>query len=211
MSYAAYHLTGRDPEALLDSVLLINLTQRVFQTFFQHFVSDGVPLIDGGWAYQRINESLPQDLPPPIDQNRDFIAQRQYPMLNTNNSTIANVSETVDVLRMSLKATCLTISTLLWLIITTIFVIIMQYRHAHLMIRKVECIADVLVLIVGSDNFLKLVDERGIDLVKDDTVFTRLGWFRKIDGEVRYGIEVVGGENAVEWVEPPDDCSLPTS
>jgi len=69
--------------------------------------------------------------------------------------------------------------------------------------RNITYIADMLVLIAGSDNLLKLIKKRGVDLNSEKSVFTRLGWFRKSDGEVRYGIEIIGRENAVEWVAAP--------
>jgi hypothetical protein len=200
MTYAMFVLAGRDSDALLNATTLANTTQRVFQTYFQHFVG-------AGWAFQNINESLPSDLPPPVDGDRNVIAQREYPKLDTNRTAVAGVAEAVDVMHISKTATWLSVAILGWLIVTTVVIIGMQVRYRHLMIRNVECIADVLVLIAGSDNFLKLVKERGAGLGDDKSVFTRLGWFRRGDGEVRYGIEVVGGENAVVWVDAPEDWS----
>jgi len=188
-----YVLAGRDPNALLDAGTLANLTQRAFQTYFQHFFS-------AGWATQSINESLPDSLLPPLDRNLKPTVQREYPKLNTNPTTTASVTKAVDVLHINQTATWLCTAILGWLIATTIFIIVMQWRHRHLMRRNIACIADILVLIVGSDNLLKLIEKRGVDLDSEESVFTRLGWFRKSNGEVRYGIEIVGGENAVEWV-----------
>ncbi|PVH93069.1 hypothetical protein DM02DRAFT_604449 [Periconia macrospinosa] len=225
MTYAMFVVAGRSPHALLNATTLMNATQRVFQTYFQHFVA-------AGWAYQTINESLPSDFPPPlpwrgtdtegtiIQLNATFnmtlppmyprarkndTKERVYAKLDTNRTTVANVSEPVDALYISDTATWLSVAILAWLIVITVVIIGIQIKHRHLMFRNVECIADVLVLIAGSDNFLKLlVGERGAELAKDESIHTRLGWFRKPDGEVRYGIEVVGGENAVEWVDAPE-------
>src|SRR5438045_3367785 len=66
MSYAMYSLVGEDAEALLDLAILQSCAQRVFSTFFQHFVSSNVTS-DGSWAFQRIGERLPQDLGPIIN------------------------------------------------------------------------------------------------------------------------------------------------
>lgn len=198
MTYAMYVQTGRIPDVLLNATVMASTTQRVFQTYFQHFVSTG-------WAFQTINESLPSDLTPPLGNDRNLLEQREYPKLNTNRTVIARLEEDADVLHMSERATWISVAILVWLTVTTIFVMGMQIKHRHLMLRNVECIADVLVLIAGSDNFLKLVEERGAALENDKSTFTQLGWFRKSNGEVRYGIEVVGGENAVEWIDAPKD------
>jgi hypothetical protein len=48
------------------------------------------------------------------------------------------------------------------------------------------------------------VEERGIALKKDREVQTMLGWFKDKDGEVRWGIEVVGGRDPVQWVDAPE-------
>lgn len=196
MSYAMYNLVDRDPYALLNATVLSQTTQRVFQTYFQHFVSEG-------WAYQDIDETLPKDLPPPIDHDRNIIAQNEFPKLHTNRTVVVTVEKSAKVLHISKTATAISAGILAWLIATMVFIIAMHARHRHLMFRNIECIADVLVLVAGSDNLLKLIAGRGPELYNDKSVFTRLGWFRKADGEVRYGIEVAGGENAVEWLDPP--------
>jgi hypothetical protein len=69
------------------------------------------------------------------------------------------------------------------------------------MMRDVHLIADVLVLVAGSNNLLELVHERGVELKKADDVKTMLGWFKDKHGDVRWGVEVVGGRDAVEWVD----------
>jgi hypothetical protein len=104
---------------------------------------------------------------------------------------------------MNTTATYLSTAILIWLIFTTLLVTGLQRRYTRFMNRDVQLIADMLVLIAGSDNLLELMENEGVESKKSDNVRTMLGWFRDRSGEVRWGIEVVGGENAVEWVDAP--------
>tara|TARA_R110002003_G_scaffold68_14_gene6178 strand:+ start:13859 stop:14128 length:270 start_codon:yes stop_codon:yes gene_type:complete len=67
---------------------------------------------------------------------------------------------------------------------------------------RVECLADVLLMVAGSDEVVTLVHERGVEGMKKSGVMTKSGWFRDSGGVVRWGIEVVGGD--VEWVDGPE-------
>jgi len=61
--------------------------------------------------------------------------------------------------------------------------------------RNIECIADVLVLIAGSERLLAIIREQGIyTILKEDKILTRLGWCRDPDGTMRWRIEVVDDE-----------------
>lgn len=63
------------------------------------------------------------------------------------------------------------------------------------MMKNVECIADALVLIAGSERLLTAIRENGIDtIMKEDRLLTRLGWFRGPDGTMRWRIGVVDDE-----------------
>lgn len=70
--------------------------------------------------------------------------------------------------------------------------------------RHVECLADVLLMVAGSDGLLQLVHERGVEGLKKSDVITRLGWFRDRRGIVRWGIEIVDAEG-VEWIDGPEE------
>jgi hypothetical protein len=60
------------------------------------------------------------------------------------------------------------------------------------MMRNIECIADVLVLIAGSERLLEVIREKGFDaIVKEDKILTRMGWFRDVDGTMRWRIDLV--------------------
>ncbi|KAJ4360477.1 uncharacterized protein N0V89_001041 [Didymosphaeria variabile] len=97
----------------------------------------------------------------------------------------------------------LSVGIVAWLIATAAVVACVQRRYTSSMLRNVELLADVLVLIAGSENLLSLVQKRGLDLKRDTEVKTMLGWFKGRDGVVRRGMEVVGGRDAVEWVSAP--------
>jgi hypothetical protein len=57
-------------------------------------------------------------------------------------------------------------------------------------------------MVAGSDEFVKLVHERGVYGVEESGVRTKLRWFRDKRGVVRWGIEVADGD--VEWVDAPE-------
>jgi hypothetical protein len=60
------------------------------------------------------------------------------------------------------------------------------------MMRNVECVADMLVLIAGSERLLAVIREKGVDIIlKEDKILTRLGWFRDPDGMMRWRVELV--------------------
>lgn len=104
--------------------------------------------------------------------------------------------------------------TSIWLIITTLLVIIFQKRYFAPLLRPVSTIADVAMLVVGSERYLELARARGATGLREDKNFrTSLGWFRTRSGEIRWGIELadinvdflteedvqsLGGEGAVK-------------
>lgn len=86
--------------------------------------------------------------------------------------------------------------------------IAMQQRYLGGLIQDMECIADVLVLIAGSNRLLALVREKGMDaIMKEDKIHTRLGWFEDSEGKKRWGIEVAEAFEDEEG-EVPDSRSL---
>ncbi|ORY17514.1 hypothetical protein BCR34DRAFT_596983 [Clohesyomyces aquaticus] len=205
MSYAMYTMVNRDSEALLDYETLLNLTQLTFSTYFQHFVSGT------GWAYQYIDEK------PKWNQTYDygdngrprFNATKAYPSLHTNRRPAVIVSNRIETLRMNALATWLSVGILLWLAVTAILVIALQRTYFGSLIRNVDSIADVLVMIAGSDNLLDLVESRDFEeLRKSKDVVTRLGWFLDATGQKRWGLEVVGGENPVSWIKWHEDTMM---
>jgi hypothetical protein len=203
MTYSMYTLADKDPEALLDFATLAKHADHTFQTFFQQFVNSELSSSKGGYVYQPINDNSMDFLGPPVDENRTLIAEKQFPVLNTNRTVEASMSQRIRVLHMNAIATYLSTTILIWLIFTTFIVICVQRRYTRFMNRDVQLIADMLVLIAGSDNLLDLVEEKGVEFKRNKEIKTMLGWFKDRDGQVRWGVEVVGGRNAVEWVDAP--------
>ena len=65
MSYAAYTEAGNDPTALLDAKTLAEKSEKVFSTFFQHFVSSNLSNENGNWVLQPIDQQL--EIDPPME------------------------------------------------------------------------------------------------------------------------------------------------
>ncbi|KAJ5986192.1 hypothetical protein N7451_010557 [Penicillium sp. IBT 35674x] len=218
MTYSMYSMAGKDPSALLNGDTYSALAQKTFTTFFQHFVSNNVSLSTGGWAYQKINASLPSTLGPAIELEDGYIpsdAATEYqdvmhPISHTNRTVAAHISQRVELLQMNAVAVWLSVGIMGWLIISTIIVAILQKRYFRGLVRNVECLGDVLVLISGSANFLQVVREieSGKLLAGDyEGLRTRLGWFVDEDGGLRWGIEMeesYGEGPGVHWVSEPE-------
>lgn len=202
MTYSMYTLANKDPGALLNYTTLVSLADRTFQSFFQHFVNSGLSLKDGSYGYQKINDQSMDGLRKPNDPNV-HLSRRNIQDSQTNRTVDASVSKRIRVLHMNTVATYLSTAILAWLMGTTCIIVLLQRRYTNSMLRDVQLIADMLVLVAGSDNFLELVQDNGVALKRNRNVKTMLGWFKDRDGEVRWGIEVVGGRNAVEWVDAP--------
>jgi hypothetical protein len=203
MTYSMYTLANSDPEALLNYTTLASHADRTFQTFFQQFVSSGLSLKTGGYTYQPIHDNSMTDLGRSVDENGTLIAEKIYPDLNTKRTVQGSITQRIRILHMNTTATYLSTAILIWLIFTTFIVVSLQRQCTRFMNRDVQLIADMLVLVAGSDNLLDLVQEMGVNLKKNNDIQTMLGWFRDRNGEVRWGVEVVGGRNAVEWVDAP--------
>ncbi|OAL03368.1 hypothetical protein IQ06DRAFT_324071 [Phaeosphaeriaceae sp. SRC1lsM3a] len=202
MTYSMYLLAEKDPEALLNYATLSTYADRTFQTFFQHFVNSGLSPSKGGFAYQPIGDNSMQTIGQPVI-NDTVVEGSKYPVLSTSRTVTASVSERIRVLHMNVTATYLSAAILIWLILTTLIVLCLQRRYTRFMNRDVQLIADMLLLIAGSDNFLELIADKGVELKRNKDIKTMLGWFKDREGQTRWGIEVVGGRNAVSWVDAP--------
>ncbi|KAF1939981.1 hypothetical protein EJ02DRAFT_504445 [Clathrospora elynae] len=189
MTNSMYALFDKNAEALLDYKTLVDMANRTFQTFFQHFVNSGLSLDKGGFTYEAIND--------------DSTYTTALSAGATSRNITASISNRIRVLHMNTVATYLSTAILIWLIGTTLIIVCLQRKYTSAMVRDVQLVADMLVLIAGSDNFLELVQGKGVALKREREVKTMLGWFKDRDGEIRWGIEVVGGRNAVEWVDAP--------
>ena len=181
MSYSNYHRVNKDPSALLDPDVLLRHSEKTFQTFFKHFASTGRYTFGGDGEMA-------------VYDDKDF---------NRVNGTL---SERINILVMNETATWLSLAIIFLLIVILIILIVsLQVVYPSTsMQRRVECLADVLFMVAGSDDFLQLVHERGVEGLKKNDVITRLGWFRDRRGIVRWGIEIVDAEG-VEWVDGPEE------
>ncbi|CAN9349166.1 unnamed protein product [Alternaria alternata] len=203
MTYSMYSLAKKDPQALLDYATLVAHADQTFQTFFQHFISHSLSLDQGGLGYQRIGDNSTDMLGAPVTRDGRALPQREYVERNTKRTVEVLVSRRIQVLHLNSIATYLSVAIIIWLVGTTAVVSCLQRKYTNPMIRDVQLIADVLVLVAGSDQLMRLVEERGVGLKKANDVKAMLGWFKGRDGEGRWGIEVVGGSEAVEWVDAP--------
>ncbi|KAL1598896.1 hypothetical protein SLS60_008040 [Paraconiothyrium brasiliense] len=203
MTYSMFTLGGKDARVLLNYTALTTHANRTFQTFFQHFVNEKLTTTEGSWAYQKLGDTSLEGLGQAVDENGTAVAERVYIRPDTNPTVTASVSRRIQILHMNTVATYLSAGLVIWLMATTAIVTCVQRRYTKFMLRNVEVMADVLVLVAGSEKFLSLVQQRGLDLKRDTEVKTMLGWFKGRDGEVRWGVEVVGGRNPVEWVTAP--------
>ena len=219
MTYAMYAMAHKNPTALLDPETFNKLAQKTFTTFFQHYVSNSISTQTGGWAYQKINASLPSDLGLIIELENGYFSEKgataskyqdnMHPISHTNRTVAAKVSQRVELLQMNAVAVWLSIAILGWLILTTVIVAVLQKRYFGSLVRNVDCLGDVLVLIAGSANFLEVVREMqaGRLSARDvEQLRTRLGWFVDSEGGLRWGIELEESFRdgpGVHWVPAP--------
>lgn len=199
MTYAMYARANRDPLALLNAGTLADLASETFSVFFQHFASNNVSLDTGSWVYQPINASLPPDVGPGTPkQNKTSYQNVPHPVSQTNRTVEAKVSTRIVVLEMSVVAVWLSVSILIWLMFTTVAVIVLQRRQLRKLIRDIDCVGDVLVLVVKSKRLLHMAREmkEGRQREDDDSLKTKLGWFEDEDRKMRWGIELVDERTA---------------
>lgn len=202
MTRSMYNLAGQDVEALLNYTKLVDFANLTFQAFFQQFVSTGLSLDNGGYVYETVNGEAIAGLSSRIHGNSTANVRRET---STTESIEATTSHSVQILHMNTIASYISVGILTWLIMTTFIVICLQRKYTGGLLRDVQLIADVLVLVAGSDNFLELIEQKGVALKKSRDIKTMLGWFQDRDGQTRWGIEVVGGRQAVDWVDAPKD------
>lgn len=96
---------------------------------------------------------------------------------------------------MNAVAVWLSVGILAWLIATVVVVAAALRWHLRGLKGDVERVVDVLLMVAGSDRLLRLVSEGGEREAAKRGVMTRLGWFEDRDGSMRWGVEVVDGED----------------
>ena len=197
LSYATYARVDFDPIALLDPEILAKTSEKVFSTFFQHFVSNNLSRENGGNVYQprgmglKVNPPM-HNMPTQYTPEGSVAPKFQDIVRNTSATTTATITIRVEMLYMSLVAFWLATGILIWLIVTIIILASVQRRYYGGMMRNVECIADVLVLVASSERLLAEIRQKGMDaILREDKILTRLGWFRDPDGTMRWRIDLV--------------------
>ncbi|KAI4682014.1 uncharacterized protein J4E88_004901 [Alternaria novae-zelandiae] len=185
MSYANWNLANKDTESLLNATTLLRHSEKTLQIFFKHFVNSGSSSLSGRWsssgperaAYQRASSQ-------PVN---------------------GTFTKRVEVLAMNETATWLSLTILILLIvILVVLVVSLQIVYpSSCMQHRVECLADVLAMVAGSEGLIGLIEEQGVDGFAKSGRLTKLGWFRDARGNVRWGVELVDAEG-VEWVDGPE-------
>lgn len=205
MSYCMYVLAGQDKQALLNHSLLHSTASQTFATFFQHFMSSNVSLTRGGLSYQMIDEQLPSDLLPTSiynsTTNQTVVVPIPRPVSNTNRTAEVDVSITVKVLHMSPVAVWICVGILIWLILTVLVIVASDSRYLGRLLRGSKTLADVAILLAGSDALLAYMANHHTGQYNTNTPQVKLGWFRDRTGQPRWGIELVGNEFGVDWLD----------
>lgn len=207
MTYAMYMLSSSssssaaaasDPHALLSAHTMRTTAQTTFSTFFQHFVSSNLSvstLTAGSWAWQPLAATLPGCLWNYTGATCDD--PETWPTQQPPTERAAEVVATtrISLLRMNDVAVWLAVGILGWLVVTTVVVAVVGRRGYWAVLRgDVACVADVFVLVAGSEGMLAVLREGG----GGREVVTKLGWFGGGGGdrgEARWGVEVVDGRD----------------
>ncbi|KAE8151048.1 hypothetical protein BDV25DRAFT_153274 [Aspergillus avenaceus] len=214
MTYSMYYMAGKDPKALLNLTTYERLASKTFTTFFQHFASNNISMETGGWAYQPINASLPSDLAPAVNNvTKPYqwisLADQQdelHPTSNINRTAVVTVDKRVELLQMNAVAVWISVGILSWLIIASFIVAIFHRHYLQRLVRNVECLGDILVMVAGSENLVRAVQEIQAGRLAEtekDRLHARLGWFEDGHGKARWGVEMVEGSLArtpVQWL-----------
>jgi hypothetical protein len=176
MSYATFHLAQKNSTTLLDLARLAALSEKTLQMFFKHFATMDV----------RIYTSTPRQAV--YDSYQGPVRARFE----------GKITQPVKILTLNETTTWLSLTIIIILIL--IFAVLIVARQivypSSSMQHPVECLADVLVMVAGSEEFVEVVRESRIS---HKEMRTKLGWFRDRREMVRWRIEVVGGE--VDWVD----------
>lgn len=230
MSYAMLSLANGSHEALLDPLVLESTAQRTFEVMFQHFAHSNIDMESGGNVYQSPSESLPADIDGPTTTataTATATASSKTRNRRQENSKLASsaagatasatdISDTgrvdvrseVEILRMSTTAAIVCMSILAYLIVTSVILVIATRRYNKLLPVEINSIADVAVLVAGSERLLELARQRGLrhnrQLKNDPESLAKLGWFNGADGELRWGIELVDADNKKSPTEQRD-------
>jgi hypothetical protein len=188
LSYSNYILVDKDATALLDHKILLKYSEKTLQTFFKHFAATAK------WTYDYDDSSAAY---------ADFSVEYEVGFYSSEKAN-GTASKHVEVLTMNKVATWLSL-TIVFLLMIILIVLIVSLQIVYprtSMLRQVECLADVLAMVAGSDKLIRLINEVGVEGMEKIGVETRLGWFRDKRGNVRWGVEIVE-QGGVEWMDGP--------
>ncbi|KAI1457939.1 hypothetical protein F4805DRAFT_457381 [Annulohypoxylon moriforme] len=194
MTYSMLSLVNYDHDALLDPDTLQRTAQQTFTALFQNYASNNISYTTGGYVFQPPNEALPSDLDTPVANNNN---KRADTSSSPSDSTISlHVQRPVELLKMSKPAAWICMLILGYLIVATVILTVASRRYTRMLLRKIDSIADVIVLMAGSEKLLKEAREKSTAQLKGDRATkARLGWFTGADGTQRWGIELVGRDD----------------
>jgi len=160
MSYAMYNLVNQSATALLDPIILESTAQKVFATFFKNFALKTSVDIPAGYAFQYYHE-------PNLDLN--YSQAVTYPFNNErrnkkrdsgDNVVPASIAFPADQLVMSKLAVYLSLSILMFLIITTVFVHTTRFNLYKQLPRDVNTVGSIIGFVYDSDRLRGQVEIR---------------------------------------------------
>ncbi|KAI1106361.1 hypothetical protein F4804DRAFT_330350 [Jackrogersella minutella] len=208
MTYSMLSLVNYDHEALLDMNTLQSTAQKTFTALFQNYASNNVSFETGGYVFQSPSEALPSDL----DTIVNYTRRADDAAAPASSTVTLHVSRPVELLQMSKPAAWICMLILGYLIVASVILTVASRRYTKMLLRRIESIADIVVLMAGSEKLLQLAREKSIrDLKADHSTKARLGWFTGADGTLRWGIELVGGDSAkgIATETPPHENQQP--
>jgi hypothetical protein len=186
MSYANLHKVNNDAQALLNASELLRHSEQTFQTFFKHFAASG------RWEYGSTTK-------------RRTVFEDLYGDYISINGT---VTHQIEVLAMNETATWLSLAIIfvLAIVLVVLIVSLQKVYPKSSMQHHVECLADVLSMVAGSDELVTMSRELGVEGMKRCGAQAKLGWFRDRRGVVRWGVEIADGD--VQWVDGPEESAV---
>lgn len=186
MTYSMLSLVNYDHEALLDLETLTRTAQKTFTALFQNYATTNISFAGGGYVFQPPGIKLPDDLDGPVTMSSRADAA---PIKET---VVMHIARPVELLKISKPAAWICLSILAYLIIVGTTLTIASWGYSSLLPRRINSIADIAVLMAGSQGLLRLARETAVNSSRfDANKMVRLGWFNDANGTRRWGIEVV--------------------
>jgi len=205
MSFAIWSLLGGDISKRPDTEILSETANKVFATFFQHFVSDTSG--GGGRAFQTLDYGLPADLLPAINQTGSTLTTYQDHNSSTTVSPTlsAVISQPIYKLDMSLVAVTICLGVLVFVIMISLFITVAYRHYFKALPRDMDTLASILAMVYDSPKLQNWIAERdraealGLPSKKnndgDSELKAMIGYFEGSEGTTRWGIELVDAKH----------------